>query len=129
VRKVIVCTGKVYFDLYEARQDANFEDVAILRVEQLYPFPGRQLARLLRDFSNATEVVWCQEEPLNQGAWFYVQPLLRELLKPNQKLSVVARPASASPAVGYFQKHIEQLHVLIEQAFALPPVQKLAARN
>ncbi|WP_455203240.1 2-oxoglutarate dehydrogenase E1 component [Kaarinaea lacus] len=126
VKRVIVCSGKVYFDLFDARNKREIDDTAIIRVEQLYPFPKEQLSQQLRNYSNAKSVVWCQEEPLNQGAWQYMQPLLSTLLKSKQLLQVVARPASASPAVGYYQKHIEQLQELLEQAFSTQKVTKIA---
>jgi 2-oxoglutarate dehydrogenase E1 component len=129
VNKIILCSGKVYFDLLETRQERGIEQTAIIRVEQLYPFPREALAQQLSQYENAHQVVWCQEEPLNQGAWQYVQNRIQALLKANQKLSVVARPEAASPAVGYYQKHIEQLHELLDNAFAAANVKKLAARN
>ena len=129
VSKVILCSGKVYFDLLEARQERAIEQTAIVRVEQLYPFPQQQLAAQLSKYENAHHIVWCQEEPLNQGAWQYMQNQLPPLLKTNQKLTVVARPASASTAVGYYQKHIEQLHELLDNAFAADNVKKLAASS
>jgi 2-oxoglutarate dehydrogenase E1 component len=129
VSKIIICSGKVYFDLWEARQERAIDNTAIIRVEQLYPFPQQELALQLSKYENAHQIVWCQEEPLNQGAWQFMQNRLTALLKPNQKLSVVARPAAASPAVGYYQKHIEQLHELLDNAFAADNVKKLVARN
>ena len=115
VRRVIVCSGKVYYELRAARGDR--EDAAILRLEQLYPFPHKAFANELRKYPNATEVVWCQDEPQNQGAWFQIQHNLLENLDDNQKLSYAGRPASASPAVGYYAKHNEQQKALIQSAF------------
>ncbi|WP_455211687.1 2-oxoglutarate dehydrogenase E1 component [Kaarinaea lacus] len=129
VSKIILCSGKVYFDLWETRQERGIEQTAIIRVEQLYPFPLEELSMQLNQYENAHHIVWCQEEPLNQGAWQFMQDQLTPMLKPNQKLSVVARPAAASPAVGYYQKHIEQLRELLDNAFAADNVKKLAARN
>ncbi len=129
ITKVIICSGKVYFDLWEARQERAIENTVIIRVEQLYPFPQQELALQLSKYENAHQIVWCQEEPLNQGAWQFIQNRLTALLKSNQNLSVVARPAAASPAVGYYQKHIEQLHELLDNAFAADNVKKLAASN
>jgi 2-oxoglutarate dehydrogenase E1 component len=129
VSKIILCSGKVYFDLLEARQERGVEQTAIIRVEQLYPFPQQELAAQLNRYENAHRIVWCQEEPINQGAWQHMQSRLKPLLKPNQKLNVVARPAAASPAVGYYQKHIEQLHELLDNAFSADNVKMLAARN
>ncbi|MCI0507504.1 MAG: 2-oxoglutarate dehydrogenase E1 component [Gammaproteobacteria bacterium] len=116
VNRILVCSGKVYFDLLDARQERKLDNIAIIRIEELYPFPKLLLAAQLARFPNATEVVWCQEEPLNQGAWQFVQPYLAGQVTAKQALSVVSRPASASPAVGYYQKHIEQLQTLVNEA-------------
>lgn len=115
VRRVIVCSGKVYFDLLDARHDRNIDDIAIIRIEQLYPFPADLLLQQLQRYKHATEVMWCQEEPLNQGAWQFVRPILQELTG-DLKITVAGRPSSASPAVGYYQKHIEQLQDLVNHA-------------
>jgi 2-oxoglutarate dehydrogenase E1 component len=127
VTKIIFCSGKVYYDLLEARHERNIQQTALIRVEQLYPFPQKRVLEQLNLYENAQQVVWCQEEPLNQGAWQFIQSKLVQLLKAPQKLSVVARPAAASPAVGYYQKHIEQLHELLDNAFAADNVTVLAA--
>jgi 2-oxoglutarate dehydrogenase E1 component len=116
VNRVILCSGKVYFDLLDARREREIDDVAIVRIEELYPFPSSLVAEQLSQYVNAYEVTWCQEEPLNQGAWQFVNPYLSDLIEPKQMLSVVSRPAAASPAVGYYQKHIEQLQALINDA-------------
>jgi 2-oxoglutarate dehydrogenase E1 component len=126
VTKVIMCSGKMYYDLLEARHERDIQQTALVRVEQLYPFPKQPLLDQLDKYQNAQQIIWCQEEPLNQGAWQYMQNKLIPLLKPQQKLSVVARPAAASPAVGYYQKHIEQLHELLDNAFAADNVTVLA---
>ncbi|MFN7288212.1 MAG: 2-oxoglutarate dehydrogenase E1 component, partial [Burkholderiales bacterium] len=102
VKRVVLCTGKVYFDLLGARRERGLTDVALVRVEQLYPFPHKALEAELRKYPAATHVVWCQDEPQNQGAWFFVQHHLNEALKEGQRLSYAGRPASASPAVGYY---------------------------
>lgn len=116
VSRVILCSGKVYFDLLDARREREISDTAIIRVEQLYPFPSKLVAEQLSLYANTNEVMWCQEEPRNQGAWQYVHPYLTDLTTENQLLTVVSRPAAASPAVGYYQKHIEQLQVLVNEA-------------
>lgn len=118
VKRAIVCSGKVYYDLAHARRERGEEGVAILRIEQLYPFPHKALATELKKFPNLAELVWCQDEPQNQGAWFYVQHHLLENMAEGQKLGYAGRPASASPAVGYYAKHIEQQKALIDAAFA-----------
>jgi 2-oxoglutarate dehydrogenase E1 component len=92
-------------------------DVAIIRVEQLYPFPHKAFAAEMKRFPNATEVVWCQDEPQNQGAWFFVQHYVHENMLEGQKLGYAGRPASASPAVGYSHLHQEQQKALLDQAY------------
>jgi 2-oxoglutarate dehydrogenase E1 component len=116
VNRILVCSGKVYFDLLDARQERRLDNIAIIRIEELYPFPKLLLAAQLARYPNATDVIWCQEEPLNQGAWKFVQPYLAGMVTENQSLSLISRPASASPAVGYYQKHIEQLQTLVNEA-------------
>jgi 2-oxoglutarate dehydrogenase E1 component len=117
VRRIIVCSGKVYYDLVRKREDRKALDVAILRVEQLYPFPHKAFAAEMKRCPNATDIVWCQDEPQNQGAWFFVQHYLHENLSDGQRLGYAGRPASASPAVGYAHLHQEQQKALLEQAF------------
>jgi 2-oxoglutarate dehydrogenase E1 component len=117
VRRVIACSGKVAYDLIRRRDEKKAFDVAILRVEQLYPFPHKAFAAEMKRFPNATEVVWCQDEPQNQGAWFYVQHYVHENMTEGQKLGYAGRPASASPAVGYSHLHQEQQKALLDQAF------------
>ncbi len=118
VKRVLVCSGKVYYDLVNARKEREADDVAIIRVEQLYPFAHKDFAAELAQYANAKEVVWVQDEPQNQGPWFYVQHHIYENMKEGQKLSYAGRNASSSPAVGYLAKHNEQQKALIEQAFA-----------
>jgi 2-oxoglutarate dehydrogenase E1 component len=115
IKRVIVCSGKVYYDLRTARGDR--EDTAIIRLEQLYPFPHKAFSTELKKYPHATDIVWCQDEPQNQGAWFQIQHNLIENLEENQKLSYAGRPASASPAVGYYAMHNEQQKALIQAAF------------
>ena len=117
VKRIIVCSGKVYYDLVKARTDRKANDVAILRVEQLYPFPHKAFASETKRYPNATDVVWCQDEPQNQGAWFFVQHYIHENMTEGQRLGYAGRPASASPAVGYAHLHQEQQKALLEQAF------------
>ncbi|MGB3275178.1 MAG: 2-oxoglutarate dehydrogenase E1 component [Castellaniella sp.] len=118
VKRVLVCSGKVYYDLVHAREEQGRKDVAILRIEQLYPFAHKSFQAELQKYDNVTELVWVQDEPQNQGPWFYVQHHLYENMNDGQKLGYAGRPASASPAVGYMAKHQEQQRALIEQAFA-----------
>lgn len=116
VKRIVVCSGKVYYDLAKKREELGAE-VAILRVEQLYPFPHKAFAAELKKYPNATEVVWCQDEPQNQGAWFFVQHYIHENMAEGQKLGYAGRAASASPAVGYSHLHQEQQKALVEAAF------------
>ncbi len=117
VKRVLVCSGKVYYDLVNARRERGDKTTAIVRVEQLYPFAHKTFEAELRKYPKATEVVWVQDEPQNQGPWYYVQHHLYENMSAGQKLGYSGRPASASPAVGYLAKHQEQQKALIEQAF------------
>jgi len=117
VKRVIVCSGKVYYDLAKRREEAGHDDTAILRVEQLYPFPHKAFAAEIKKYSNATELVWCQDEPQNQGAWFFVQHYIHENMLDGQKLGYAGRAASASPAVGYAHLHQEQQKALLDAAY------------
>jgi 2-oxoglutarate dehydrogenase E1 component len=117
VKRVLACSGRVYYDLVAHRRDTKSNDVAIIRVEQLYPFAHKQFEAELKKFDNLSEVVWVQDEPQNQGPWFYIEHHLAEGMKEGQKLAYSGRPASASPAVGYYAKHYEQQKALIEGAF------------
>ena len=117
VKRVLVCSGKVYYDLVKKREELGADDVAILRAEQLYPFPHKAFANELKKYPNATELVWTQDEPQNQGAWFFVQHYIHENMLPGQKLGYSGRAASASPAVGYSHLHQEQQKALVEGAF------------
>jgi 2-oxoglutarate dehydrogenase E1 component len=117
VKRVVACSGKVYYDLSKKREEKGADDVAIIRVEQLYPFPHKAFATELKKYPNATEVVWAQDEPQNQGAWFFVQHYIHENMLEGQKLGYSGRAASASPAVGYSHLHQEQQKALVEGAF------------
>jgi len=118
VKRVVACSGKVYYDLVKKREEKGADDVAILRVEQLYPFPHKAFSNELKKYPNATDVVWCQDEPQNQGAWFFVQHYIHENMLDGQKLGYSGRAASASPAVGYSHLHQEQQKALVEGAFS-----------
>jgi 2-oxoglutarate dehydrogenase E1 component len=117
VKRVLACSGKVYYDLVKKREEKGIDDVAILRVEQLYPFPHKAFAAELKKYPNATDIVWCQDEPQNQGAWFFVQHYIHENMADGQRLGYSGRAASASPAVGYSHLHMEQQKSLVEGAF------------
>ena len=118
VKRVVLCCGKVYYDLLAGRRERKINDIAIVRVEQLYPFPKESLEKELAKYPKATEVVWCQEEPRNQGAWYWIASRhhLDTQLGSKQKMLLVSRPASSSPAVGYLAKHNEQQKALVESA-------------
>ena len=117
VKRVIVCSGKVYYDLVRKREERGADDVAILRIEQLYPFPHKVFSAEMKKYPNAVDVVWCQDEPQNQGAWFFVQHYIHENMLDGQKLGYAGRAASASPAVGYSHLHQEQQKALVDGAF------------
>ena len=116
VSRIVACAGKVYYDLLAARRERKLGNVALLRVEQLYPFDDRRFAEELKRYPNAKELVWCQEEPMNQGAWYAKAHRLVGVLRKGQELLVASRPASSSPAVGYASKHMEQQKALIDEA-------------
>jgi 2-oxoglutarate dehydrogenase E1 component len=118
VKRVVVCSGKVYYDLVNTRKTRGILDTAIVRMEQMYPFPHKAFAAELKKFGNATEVVWAQDEPQNQGPWFQIQHNIFENLEPGQRLAYAGRPASAAPAVGYSDKHAAQQKELLDTAFA-----------
>ena len=118
VSRVVICSGKVFFDLLDARRKRELDNVALIRVEQLYPFPTEKFCDVLALYPKAKQVVWCQEEPQNQGAWQYIWPTLRDAKREEQTLSYAGRPASAAPAVGSYKKHIEQLQALIDTALS-----------
>ncbi|UAY78658.1 2-oxoglutarate dehydrogenase E1 component [Pasteurella canis] len=118
VRRVVMCSGKVYYDLLEQRRKNNQTDVAIIRIEQLYPYPHEEMKAILAPYSHVTDYVWCQEEPLNQGAWYCSQHNFVTSIPEHGKLRYVGRPASASPAVGYMSLHNEQQTALVTEALA-----------
>jgi len=118
IKRLIICSGKVYYDLVKKRAEEKIKDAAIIRLEQLYPFPHKALAAQLKKYAAAAEIVWCQDEPQNQGAWFFIQHNIFENMHAGQKLGYAGRAASASPAVGYAHLHQEQQKALVEAAFA-----------
>lgn len=114
IKRVILCSGKIYYELNTARGERV--DIAIIRIEQLYPFPEDELVTELRKYTHTTDIIWCQEEPHNQGAWYSMQHNILKALSSQQKLQYVGRNDSASPAVGYFSLHEEQQQALIQEA-------------
>jgi 2-oxoglutarate dehydrogenase E1 component len=119
VRRVVICTGKVYFDLYEEREARGIDDIYLLRVEQLYPFPLKATGDLLSRFPEA-EIVWCQEEPQNMGAWTFVEPricaVLDGLKRGQKSVRYAGRAAAASPATGLLSKHVSQRDRMLDEA-------------
>ena len=115
-RRLVFCSGKVYFDLLEAREVHGIDDVAIVRIEQLYPFPITEYAELIEQYAHVDEIVWCQEEPLNQGAWYQIKHRLQEPLTDSQQLYYAGRAGAAAPASGIFKVHLQQQQALVEAA-------------
>jgi 2-oxoglutarate dehydrogenase E1 component len=117
VKRVIACNGKVYYELLAYRREHKINDVAIIRVEQLYPFPHDEFKAALAMFPQAKEVVWCQEEPQNQGAWYRLRAYFRADVRPKVVVAYAGRPVAATTAVGYMSMHLERQKKLIEDAF------------
>jgi 2-oxoglutarate dehydrogenase E1 component len=123
VKRLVICSGKVYFDLLEARREHQLDHIAIIRLEQLYPFPDAEMFAAIADYSRLESVVWCQEEPKNQGAWYTSQHRLRrvlDLINKDLPLSFAGRQSSASPAAGYMALHLQQQKRLVSIALELP---------
>jgi len=116
IDRVILCSGKVYYDLLEKLESEKLENVAIIRLEQLYPFPEEALKKALKKYQHVNKIIWCQEEPKNQGAWFVIQQWLPEILSDNQVLNYAGRAAAASPAVGYLAVHQQEQATLVKEA-------------
>lgn len=119
VKRVVFCSGKVYYDLLEQRRNNQQDDVAIVRIEQLYPFPLEEVQAAIASYTNVVDYIWCQEEPQNQGAWYSSQHNFRAAIPAGADLKYAGRPASASPAVGYMSVHLKQQKALIEDALTL----------
>jgi len=116
VKRVVLCCGKVYYDLLQKRRDEALNHIAIVRIEQLYPFPKKALEAELAKYPNATEIVWCQEEPQNQGVWFSSRHNMQDCLPEGQYLAYAGREFAASPAVGSSSLHAQQQEALVDQA-------------
>jgi 2-oxoglutarate dehydrogenase E1 component len=116
VKRVVACSGKIYYDLLAERRARGIAEVALLRMEQLYPFPHAEFAAEMKRYPKAQSVVWAQEEPGNQGAWHRIQHYLLRNMRDDQELSYALRPSSASPAVGYLAKHNEQQKAVMDAA-------------
>jgi 2-oxoglutarate dehydrogenase E1 component len=115
-RRLVFCSGKVYYDLLESRQVHGISDIALIRIEQLYPFPVEEFAAVIEEYEHVEDIVWCQEEPQNQGAWYQIRHRLQEPLRDHQNLYYAGRPASAAPASGIFKVHLQQQQALVEAA-------------
>jgi 2-oxoglutarate dehydrogenase E1 component len=126
-RRIVFCSGKVYYDLLEARQVHGITDVALIRIEQLYPFPIRDYAAVIEQYAHVEEVVWCQEEPQNQGAWYQIRHRLQEPLQAHQELYYAGRPGAAAPASGIFKVHLQQQQALVEAALDIKSAASKAA--
>ncbi|MBL8269432.1 2-oxoglutarate dehydrogenase E1 component [Steroidobacter sp.] len=116
VTRVVFCSGKVYFDLLDSRRGDALHNIAIVRVEQLYPFPGEEYAAIIKKYANAKEIVWCQEEPQNQGAWYQIRHRLQESLTKDHHLLYAGRAPAAAPATGIAHMHQEQQQALVDAA-------------
>ena len=122
VKRVVLCSGKVYYHLLEERMKRDQTDIALLRLEQLYPFPEDELEKVLEPLKQIKDVVWCQEEPMNQGAWYHSQHHMRKVLakiNPSADLSFVGRQASAAPAAGYMSLHLEEQQIFVDAALTI----------
>ncbi|QDE40107.1 2-oxoglutarate dehydrogenase E1 component [Luteibacter pinisoli] len=120
VKRVVLCSGKVYYDLLEEADKKGITDVALVRVEQLYPFPRPEVSVELEKFASAKEVIWCQEEPMNQGAWFQIRHHLQACIGSKQSLSYAGRSRSPSPAPGHLNTYLAEQAALVEQALVAP---------
>lgn len=117
VERIIFCTGKVYYDLVAHREEQGIQNAAIIRIEQLYPFHRHMVEAMMAPFSNATHIVWCQEEPLNMGAWSYIGPRLDQVVR--GRVRYAGRDAASSPAAGSKAMHYREQKELLEHAFSL----------
>ncbi len=119
IRRMVLCSGKVYYDLLKQKQQQDLNHIALIRIEQLYPFPTQELQQILAQYRNAHELIWCQEEPRNQGAWYTIRHYLEALLAHRQTLKYIGRDAAAAPAVGVARIHLAQQKALVNEALNL----------
>ena len=115
VQRLVLCSGKIYFELNDRRTQKQIKNIAIVRIEQLYPFPVKQYNEIIKKYPNLKEVVWCQEEPKNQGAWYQIRHRLQHEIT-DQKLIYSGRPSAAAPAVGVLKIHNNQQKMIINRA-------------
>jgi 2-oxoglutarate dehydrogenase E1 component len=118
-RRVVFCSGKVYYDLYEAREPHGIDDVALIRIEQLYPFPIPEYAALIEEYAHVQDIIWCQEEPENQGAWYQIRHRLQEPLRQEQQLYYAGRAGATAPASGIYKVHLKQQQALVNAALGV----------
>jgi 2-oxoglutarate dehydrogenase E1 component len=126
VQRVVFCSGKVYFDLLEQRTRHELRDIPLVRIEQLYPFPTDEYAAVLKHYPNAREIVWCQEEPQNQGAWYQIRHRLQGPLSTRHTLLYAGRAPAAAPATGIHELHEEQQLALVEAALRATAIEDTA---
>ena len=117
VQRLILCSGKIFYALEKAREERDGPEVALVRLEQLYPFPAKELSAIVARYANAEDVMWAQDEPANQGAWSFVRPLLLPLLRPDQTLRYIGRDEAASPATGSYKIHQAEENAILDEAF------------
>lgn len=120
IDRVILCSGKVYYDLLEKRNELKLDNVAIVRIEQLYPFPDACFKEVMAPYKKIKTIIWCQEEPVNQGAWYSIQHNLRECLEADQQLKYVGRPSMAAPSGGYNSVHVKEQNKILAEALTQP---------
>jgi 2-oxoglutarate dehydrogenase E1 component len=118
VEHIVACSGKVYYELLEARRARGLKNVVIIRIEQLYPFPREIFDEIIEPYSHVTKLIWCQEEPQNQGAWDQIKHRFHTQLEKGKELYYVGRASSAAPAVGYHPIHVQQQETLIDEALS-----------
>jgi 2-oxoglutarate dehydrogenase E1 component len=119
VKRVVLCSGKVYYDLLEKRREKGQNDVALIRIEQLYPFPYEEVKAVFAQYNHATSILWCQEEPRNQGAWYITRHRIVRCMNNGKALLLSSRPAMAAPAAGYPALNKQQQELLVQQALDL----------
>ena len=119
VERLVFCSGKVYFDLLQAKEQYGVTDVVLVRIEELYPFPIAAYADAIARYPEARDVVWCQEEPQNQGAWYQIRHRLQEPLQEGYRLFYAGRPSAAAPASGIYRLHVKQQEALVEAALGV----------
>ena len=118
VKRVVMCSGKVFYDLLEERESRGTTDVAIIRMEQLYPIRPQEIVDVLAPYADGTDLVWAQEEPWNMGGWFFIRARVPEIIGEHRKIRCIARPESASPATGSNAAHKLEQKMLVDEVFA-----------